>query len=311
MGRRWTWTAGADEQHSVELLDDGIRWECDSYDERAGAPSHRTSLQPKDDFLRYGPTESAPENIVREIAAALGVADPRWLKPLDPRIDVLLKAASAGDVGAIRGLLATGLATDAADQRGYTALWNAILRGRNDAARMLLDAGADPKRTYRYDETALSLAAKFGDERVIKRLIAGGVDVNAVERVNGETPLFAAIEKKRPPQLIGVLIDAGSDVNRARKDGSTPLIRAVRQGLLDAVKMLIAAGAAVDSRDASGMTALLHAAKWQSDPAFCEALLAAGADIAAVDKNGMTATAHASAQHWDAVLKLLATIRKS
>lgn len=306
MVHRWMWTARQDDNFSAELADEGVRWESDIYDERAGAPSRRTVLQSNDDFLRYGPAESAPESVVREMAGALGLADPPWLTPLDPRIDALLKAAIAGDIDKIRASLASGTAVDAQDQLGYTALWNAILRGHHDAALFLLDAGADPCRPYRYDMTALALAAKFGDERVIKRLIDGGVNVNAVERTNGETPLFSAIEKKRTPSCIGLLIGAGSDVNRKRNDGSTPLIRAVRNGSLVVVNMLIAAGAVIDARDANGMTALMHAAKWQSDPGFCDALLAAGADVAVVDNHGMTAAMHAAAQHRDAVSKRLA-----
>jgi len=306
MSRRWNWTAGQDDHYSVELVDEGLRWESDTYDERAGASSQRTSLQSKDDFLGYGPAEVAPENIVRELASALGVADPAWLKPLDTRTEALLKAASAGDVPTIRALLAVGLDVDAHDQRGYTALWNAILRGHNDAALFVLDAGADPRRRYRYGATALALAAKFGDERLVARLIGAGADVNAVESVNGETPLLSAIEKKRVPSCIRLLIEAGSDVNRSRNDGSTPLIRAVRNGLLDVVNQLMAAGAVIDARDGNGMTALLHAAKWQSDTAFCTTLLAAGADAAIVDNHGMTAAMHANAQRRDAVAKLLA-----
>jgi hypothetical protein len=172
MGRRWTWTAGQDDHYTVELLDDGIRWECDTYDERAGAPSSRSVVQPCDDFLGYGPVEPAPENIARELAAALGLADPRWLKPLDPRIEAFLKAASVGNVDTLRASLTSGIDVDVCDQRGFTALWNAIVRGRTAAALLLLDAGADVSRHYRNDATALSLATKYGNEALIKRLPA-------------------------------------------------------------------------------------------------------------------------------------------
>ena len=306
MGRRWTWTAGQDDRYAAEIVDGGIRWESDTYDDRAGAPSLRTHVQSKEDFLGYGADGSVPGNVVRELASALGLADPPWLKPLDARTDALLKAATRGDVGAIRALIAAGINVDVRDQRGYTALWNAILRGHNDAAMFLLDTGADPRRRYRYDMTALNLAAKFGDAALIQRLIGAGANVNANECVNGETPLSSAIEKKRDASCIRLLIEAGSDVNRAPSDGSTPLIRAVRNGLLDVMKMLIAAGALVDARDANGMTALLHAAKWQPNADFCSALLAAGADAAIVDKCGMTAAMHASAQRRNAVVELFA-----
>jgi ankyrin repeat protein len=307
MGRRWTWNATQDDRWAVELGDDGLRWELDTYDERAGASSQRAQLQSKDDFLGYGPIEPAPESIVRELAGALGLAHPPWLKPLDPRIETWLKAAAAGDIATLRASLASGLAVDAHDQRGYTAVWNAIARGRNEAALFLIDAGADVRRGYRYGETALHLAAKFGDGPLIQRLIASGADVNAIEGVNGETPLSAAIQKKRAPEIIRVLIDAGSDVDRARDDGSTLLIGAVHNGLLDAVKMLIAAHADVGRRDNEGLTALLHAAKWQSNPAFCDALLAAGADVAACDRSGSTALMLSAYKNYrDNVRRLLA-----
>ena len=307
MARLWNWTSAQGDQYSVQISEKGIVWESDVYDERAGNSERRSRIQPNDDFLQYGPDEQAPPNVVRELAAQLGLADPPWLKPLDPRVEKLLAAADAGNLEAIHSALASGVDANVSDQRGYTPLWKAIVRGRSDAALLLIDAGADIHRRYRYGDSALRLAAKHCDVQLAQRLLALNADVNAVEAMTGETPLLSAIEKRQPAQLVQLLIDAGRDVNHARRDGGTALIRAVRNGLLDVVRALIKAGARVDVRDQEGLSPLLHAARFQPQGEFYDALLAAGASVDDCDKSGTTALASAANKnHREGVRRLLA-----
>ena len=77
-------------------------------------------------------------------------------------------------------------------------------------------------------------------------------------------------------------------------------------GHLDAVKVLIDAGAAVDTKDQNGRTAL-HAAALGGDDAIAKALLAKGADLNAEDQAGSTALTYAAANGHDRFVQMLQT----
>src|SRR4051812_34335581 len=111
-------------------------------------------------------------------------------------------------------------------------------------------------------------AAKKGDLATLRRLIAGGADVNGQARgrenflgyaVDSGTPLMAAAEAGRV-KACRLLLDAGARVNVKNTNGSTPLMHAAAPGHRGVVRLLLEAGAQVDTRDSQGRTALLVAA---------------------------------------------------
>jgi ankyrin repeat protein len=84
-----------------------------------------------------------------------------------------------------------------------------------------------------------------------------------------------------------------------RKDGigasgSKELVEAAEDGDLEAVKKLLASGAAVDSRDRAGRTALMLALD-EGEVETAHALMAAGADVMAKDAGGHTTLMFAAA----------------
>ena len=60
------------------------------------------------------------------------------------RATPLHAAAATGDMAEVRALLAAGVAVDAVDRQGRTALLLAVEGDRAEIARVLLDAGASP-----------------------------------------------------------------------------------------------------------------------------------------------------------------------
>ena len=56
----------------------------------------------------------------------------------------LVYAAGEGDVQKIKQLIASGATVDSIELDGLTPLINAVQKGKIDAVRALLDAGADP-----------------------------------------------------------------------------------------------------------------------------------------------------------------------
>jgi ankyrin len=65
--------------------------------------------------------------------------------------------------------------------------------------------------------------------------------------------------------LVALLLDKGAKVDALAKGNATPLHLAAQAGCLDAVKMLLAKGADINSRDSNGRTPLKRAEEWHQD----------------------------------------------
>lgn len=204
-----------------------------------------------------------------------------------------------------------------------------------DLPLALLECGADPFGPDQRLRTPLHLAAAHGQVALVAALLARGCDPNARDAC-GRTPLFAALEcGARAPEVVRALIAHGADPEASDANGETPLglamehpelmhwldwdphwprpLRRLRAedlpaaaaaGALVAVERLLELGMPVDTRDAQGATALLHACgAGQRDVA--QRLLDAGADTSLTAQSGMTALAAAVAARREALVALL------
>ncbi len=80
------------------------------------------------------------------------------------------------------------------------------------------------------DGNPLAGAARSGDARQIRALIAGGADPNAFDAGGNEwTPLLHAVHKHQLGSA-EALLEAGADPNRAAPGGLTPLEMAAGYG---------------------------------------------------------------------------------
>jgi len=138
------------------------------------------------------------------------------------------------------------------------ALYTAARDGRVDRALALLEAGADPQApppAGERDQRSLAvLAAVLPDLRLLRELIARGVDLGTAH--GGLTPLLAAT-------------------------------RDSWHGRPESVMTLLANGADPRARDHDGNTPLHHAAR-SSDPGVAALLLDAGSDLAGINNEGLT-----------------------
>jgi ankyrin repeat protein len=93
-----------------------------------------------------------------------------------------------------------------------------------------------------------------------RTLVQAGADVKSTTRLGGLTPMLMAA-KNGSAAMIGLLLDAGTDVNAANPAGTTALMLAAASGKVDAVNLLLNRGADVNAKDTiNGQTAVMFAA---------------------------------------------------
>jgi len=137
------------------------------------------------------------------------------------------QAAHDGQLEQVKALLKSGVACDAIDQDGATALMFAAFNGHSEIVIYLLDAGAEIDQRDYLDRTAL---------------------------LYGSTGPF--------PETVKILLDRGADPNIVDSDEHfSPLMHAAAEGQLEVVKVLIAHGADRSLKDVDGDDAASFAAQ--------------------------------------------------
>ena len=212
-------------------------------------------------------------------------------------------------------LIKLGAKANIIDEYGYTPLLTAVQKEQINCVSTLISAGADVN--YR---SPLLEASKRGSSEIVKFLIDSGANVNVTDS-HGNSPIIHIAKEGKDKYTIGLslanvkhphshrtclglLLEAGADVNMANKDGSTALLQATVLGNDTSMKVLLQAGADVNKKDTSGMTALMYVARNRNDfrgqsvvpnPSnWMKLLLEAGVDVNIANKDGNTALMEAA-----------------
>ena len=154
-------------------------------------------------------------------------------------------AARASDLQAADMLLRAGANVKLANRYGVTPLYLASTNGNAAMIELLLKAGADPNSALPEGETALMTAARSGSVDAVNTLVARGADVNRKEAWRGQNALMWAAAEGHG-EVIRALVAHGADIRARSNGGFTPLLFAVREGKIPAVKALLEAGAALN-----------------------------------------------------------------
>ena len=208
-------------------------------------------------------------------------------------------------VTCLTGLLILLLSSAGSAIAAANELIEAVRSGDSDAARALVEAGADVAAAEPDGTTALHWAVRQDQAEIADLLLRMGADANAANRY-GLTPLSLA-GTNGSPETAALLLDAGADPNLATPEGEAPLMTAARTGNPEVLRLLLTHGARVDDSEAwRQQTALMWAAA-EGNAAAARLLIEAGADVAARSSGGMTALLFAARNgDLDTVRALLA-----
>ena len=203
----------------------------------------------------------------------------------------LLHAVSSAQVEIVKLLLGAGAEVDAEDERGNWPLLFAVMNPDNEQGEMvttLLAAGACVSKVdSKHDGCApLHFAAMTGNVAHVTALCEKGADVNVLE-VHGQTPVFTAMIKNHE-KVVRTLIEAGADITKPRStDGCTLLHGAALLGHLASLRVLISAGAELNTEEHDGRTPLYLATK-AGHIKVIQALRNAGACVNKSDNHSTT-----------------------
>lgn len=94
-------------------------------------------------------------------------------------------------------------------------------------------------------------------------LVTHGAEVNEIYPPDHQTPLFYMLDKKQNPKIIKQLLSAGADVRVKNNYGRTPLCHAVYSGIYDSdiIGYLLDAGSDINEADNRGMSTVDWAKK--------------------------------------------------
>jgi ankyrin repeat protein len=200
---------------------------------------------------------------------------------------------SVGDVKKVRLLLDGGADVNVRSQLGRTPLLVAAsTNGTAETVGLLLEKGADVNAADSTGVTPLIAAATVGDATVPTLLLARGADANARANVGQAATALMGAAYNGNAELTRLLLarKVELDVVSADRTGTvkngpvrfgnvTALHMATMSGSAEVVKLLLDAGAAVDTPDVRGMTALMWSVSTDHpEPRVVRMLLRKGAE---------------------------------
>ena len=194
-------------------------------------------------------------------------------------------AARWDDLDMAAALIQAGASPRSSNRTGATPMFLAAVNGSAPMIELLLKAGVDANGpVLSHGETALMMAARTGKPDAVKVLLSNGADIHARENLRGTDALMWAAEQGHA-DIVELLLEIGADVDaqsriirpirrnglgfaRPSPDGKpngdpmgglTPLLFADREGSIETVRVLVAAGANVNKASVDGSSPLLVA----------------------------------------------------
>jgi ankyrin repeat protein len=182
---------------------------------------------------------------LHEAARAGDVARIEALVAADPSL-AIFGAAIMGDVAKLEALLSANKSlVSAVSPDGWTPLHLAAFYGKLDAARLLLNKGAEAKArsTNAMNNMAIHAASAAGHVPIVKLLLEFGTPANA-QQAGGWTSLHAAAQNGYL-EMAQLLLESGANVSVRADNQQRPIDLAMLKGRQDMVLFLEANGASL------------------------------------------------------------------
>ena len=165
------------------------------------------------------------------------------------QVEMFMKACDVGNVHVVQTLLDKEVDVNSRGRCNEYGLTRAAQNGHVQVVCLLLERGAGFHWTYG-DIGALSLAAKYGREEVVKVLLDNGANVNAESGSGFGNPLREAA-KNQHVNIMRLLLERGADIE-CERCGVEALDDAITWGVEGVIPVLVKAGVPIDGTDYDG-----------------------------------------------------------
>ena len=181
------------------------------------------------------------------------------------KVKLLWKAAEENDVTTIQKLIKEGVNLEANDTKRRTALMIATHKQNNEAAKTLIDAGANVNALDDVHDSPFLYAGASGYTQIVRYCLQHGADFTVFNRYNG-TALIPACERGYVETVKELLKRKDFPIDHVNRLGWTALLEAIilsdgGPAQVQIVQLLVDAGCNVNIADKDGVTPLAHARK--------------------------------------------------
>ncbi|MCW3101092.1 MAG: Ankyrin [Chthonomonadaceae bacterium] len=203
----------------------------------------------------------------------------------------VVEAAMLGDIDRMHSFLSQGADIESSNASGLTPLMAAAANGRVACVQSLLEKGADIHATARFGYTPLSYAVTCHRADVVNLLLDRGLDIDAQDpegndALRGQTLLHHAAFDRDGDNMVRLLLARGAKTDLQTASGHRPLHMAVMGRSLVSIGLLLDAGADIDAAGFHSQTPLMMAAQTPYSEGIIDLLLKRGASVNATDERG-------------------------
>lgn len=187
----------------------------------------------------------------------------------DPMLKSMARAINANDTRTLTQLLKGEPPPEGKDRAGNDLLAYALVvvrdkQGSADPVRVLLDTGADPRRTRAGNgEDVVNFMIYGGSpatREAMRLLLEHGADPDAVDPQSGKTPIGTVYNE---PELVRLLVVHGADIDRIQPDGVPAVVSLISTQQWESALYLIEKGANLDVRNTHGLSVDYYLNDWK------------------------------------------------
>lgn len=187
----------------------------------------------------------------------------------DPALKAIAQAISGNDTLTLRHLLNGKAPPEGRDRAGNDILAYALYlvrdkKGSAEPVRLLLEAGADPRKSPTANGDDVVNFMVFGGSdaarEAMRLLLEHGADPNAVDPQTGQTPIRSIYNE---PEILRALVDHGADIDRIQPDGVPALVHLISTRQWDSALYVIEKGANLDVVNADGLSVDYYLNDWK------------------------------------------------
>jgi ankyrin repeat protein len=198
-----------------------------------------------------------------------------YRKMRETTVSALGFASMIGEENIVRLLLQSGAKVNEGE---WSPLNMASEAGRTGVVKLLLKAGAraDYGGSTQFRESPLYYAACLGYYEIVKLLLEARATL-AIEW-HGESPL-STVAENGDVGIARLFLEHCVDVNFGGKNGNPPLVLASRRGHVEVVRLLLRAGANLETKDRKDLLSPIKLAAEGGHHEVVRLLIGAGADV--------------------------------